>query len=290
MSEDGCFRQCVDHRAAVFSGVWDLIADDNGGKQLVLALDRQRGMEPDVTLQGSIVQKDSSNLRVEGSVYQGKYMYPMTHPSFFDELLVQARTIGSFALEQTVSTHAFSAQETIDEVQENPDVFQTSDFYERGFFMTIEPLRYNDNQQDDYALDPLVSAVDIRAMPIHFFSNNTFQARGTNKILRGRFSVSKGKLSFDVSLFGAGRSMKGSVYSEGIGLCHEDKRSYVGIIQEEQGRFYVEGSVVFGSDLGSDARPEPVGRFLLTETNDDVSSFLLNSDEQDPDERSNVFQ
>jgi hypothetical protein len=130
-------------------------------------------------------------------------------------------------------------------------------------------------------------------MPIQFYSNNTFQAWGTNKILRGRFMVLDDQLSFEVSLFGAGRSMKGSVFSDGIGLCHEDKRSYVGSIQEAHGRLFVEGSVTFGSDLGTDARPEPVGSFLLTETKDESLGLLEDADSWNSDtdwEADNVFQ
>jgi hypothetical protein len=119
-------------------------------------------------------------------------------------------------------------------------------------------------------------------MPIQFFSNNTFQALAMNKILRGRFRINRnGKLSFDVSLFGSGRSAPGSVLSEGLGLTHEDKRSYLGLIQESDDRIFVDGSVVFGSDLGSDAtttRPEPAGMFLLTETKND-DSIVLDGDE-----------
>jgi hypothetical protein len=63
-------------------------------------------------------------------------------------------------------------------------------------------------------VDPL-RPFDVRVMPIEFFANNTFTALGTNKILRGRYGTTgdeKSKLWFSVSLFGAGRSMKGSVF------------------------------------------------------------------------------
>jgi hypothetical protein len=178
---------------------------------------------------------------------------------------------------------------------------------------------------------------DIRAMPIQFHPNNTFTAVHTNKILRGHFGVvvstaaatatttreNEQQLWFQVSLFGSGRSVRGSVYSEGVGLSHNDQRFYVGEIlqhgsssndhteerttlatttdiceqqaraaqtmggtskakgssssdeeqqkeqMQQQQRLFVTGSVTYGSDLGSDARPEPVGTFLLTE----VTSF-----------------
>jgi hypothetical protein len=53
--------------------------------------------------------------------------------------------------------------------------------------------------------------------------------------------------------------------SEGKGLNHEDERSYTGSIRENDNGdgLLVEGDVFVGSDLGSDARPEPVAVFTL---------------------------
>jgi hypothetical protein len=70
---------------------------------------------------------------------------------------------------------------------------------------------------------------DLRTMRIQFHGNSTFQAFAPHKILRGRFTVQQkvqGEhcLQFQVSLFGSGRSAPGSVYSEGRGLSHDDKR------------------------------------------------------------------
>jgi hypothetical protein len=87
-------------------------------------------------------------------------------------------------------------------------------------------------------------------------------------------------------LFGAGRSVSGSILSEGIGLSHEDEKSYFGSIQESQGRLFVHGTVTVGSAMGSDARPEPVGTFLLTETKDDLPPI----DEGGDSSFDNVFQ
>jgi hypothetical protein len=218
-------------------------------------MDRQAGAQSDVVLQGPLsVNVDTASVVCEGEVYKGRFMYPRSHPSFHDELLVDPTAVGSFSLEQTVATRAVQDSASDDGSIAGSDRFKASDFYGRRFYMTIEPLRYESNQADS-GFDP---SVDIRAMPLYFYANNTFQAWGVNKVLRGRFSVANSKLNFDVSLFGAGRSMKGSVFSDGVGLSHEDKRSYVGRIQESQGRLYVDGAVTFGADLGTDARPEPV--------------------------------
>ena len=129
-------------------------------------------------------------------------------------------------------------------------------------------------------------------MPVQFFTNNTFTALGVNKILRGRFQVLSNsqdipfdgsspppqQLSMAVSLFGAGRSAPGSVFSEGLGLTHDDERTYLGEIQQhwepQRGRdakgnshrqLLVLGTVFYGTDLGEDSRPEPVARFVLLE-------------------------
>jgi len=57
-------------------------------------------------------------------------------------------------------------------------------------------------------------------------------------------------------------------------LTHDDRRSYLGSIRENESDdnngLLVEGDVFIGSDLGSDARPEPVAVFTLKErTNDE---------------------
>lgn len=102
-----------------------------------------------------------------------------------------------------------------------------------------------------------------------------------------------GELWFQVSLFGAGRSAPGSVFSEGIGLTHDDKRNYVGEIVERKGRhaadglkLFVSGSITVGSDFGTDARPEPVGRFQLFE----ISEVFMLVDDDERDGRSSVFE
>ena len=49
-------------------------------------------------------------------------------------------------------------------------------------------------------------------------------------------------------------------------MTHDDERSYAGSIEESKGKIRVQGTVVFGNDMGTDARPEPVGTFIMTET------------------------
>ena len=82
-------------------------------------------------------------------------------------------------------------------------------------------------------------------------------------------------MQFSVSRFGAGKSAPGSVYSEGPALSHDDERTYLGVgisLVPQTALLQVQGSVTFGTDLGSDARPEPVGSFLMRQV--ESSSFF----------------
>mmetsp|Transcript_11021 Transcript_11021/g.13983 ORF Transcript_11021/g.13983 Transcript_11021/m.13983 type:complete len:190 (+) Transcript_11021:1-570(+) len=147
--------------------------------------------------------------------------------------------------------------------------------------------------------------IDIRVMPIEFYANNTFCAIGSNKILRGRFEITgdeKDRIEFAVSLFGAGRSVSGSIYSEGQGLTHDDKRSYLGFIERREAeghrgsdtasgaKLFVTGSAVFGSDLGSDARPEPVAGFTMLEVSTTSQDDDDDDDNIDEDDAESIFE
>ena len=92
-----------------------------------------------------------------------------------------------------------------------------------------------------------------------------------------------------------------SVASEGPGLTHEDKRVYLGTIEQRSTKgnensdeelptqdsikcLYVEGSVMFGSDLGMDARPEPVGSFTMREVQQFTDTEGVGKDEEGDDD------
>lgn len=51
-------------------------------------------------------------------------------------------------------------------------------------------------------------------------------------------------------------------------MTHDDERSYQGTIRKDHNGLVVEGDVFIGTDLGSDARPEPVAVFTLKEQMD----------------------
>lgn len=352
LNPDGSFRQCSEgyQEGCWISGRWSLIYENNNdASKLLLALDRQYyGPRHDTLLEGTLMmdQDDDDNnnrtvVRVHGRVFTGKFMYPKQHPSFFDEpLLVACNATGDFIMEQAVAT--FSVMPSLERPDGSdpagagtpppqPPRYQASNFYGRTFYLTVEPMSTHraassSRQQRPKTKDEELregQPVDIRAMPIQFFANNTFQAFGTNKILRGRFGIvpptaatttttnENEQLWLQVSLFGAGRSAPGSVYSEGLGLGQDDKRLYVGEIVEmhqqpgdphcvDAGddppaaattrRLFVRGSVTIGSDLGTDARPEPVGCFQLFETSD--TELMLDDDDDDDkqDGRCSIFE
>lgn len=271
---DGTFRQWneeVSIEGQRLCGQW-VCTDYRSSKHLLkMAVDRRGPTQKGDTFLVAEVpasKEEDGDLSASGEIRKGKFMYPRKHPAFFDmPVLVDPVQVGPFSIQQVLSnTPLVKESGTKDQESEELDasvVYLASDFYGKHFIMTITPVTGTKQIADQPA--------DIRAMPMQFFQNNTFCCRGINKLLRGRFAVQNGdELVFEVSLFGAGRSAPGSVYSEGLGLSHEDKRNYLGqIVLDENddgvGSLRVQGTVTFGSDLGSDARPEPVGDFILRE-------------------------
>lgn len=277
LQANGSFRQCNEDYVEGYwlSGQWQC-----DGDQLILALNRQYyGPSVDTVLQGHL-SAEQSGLVIEGSVECGKFMYPKQHRCFFDApMLVDAESVGVFTLTQAVASASVVEEERLEPSTE--PVFTVKDFYDRRFILTTEPLEGRRTDDDE------PGPVDIRALPLTFYRNQTFSMTGINKILRGRYIVENDQLSFQVSLFGAGRSAPGSVYSEGPGLTADDRRSYTGTIMSNQGRLYVDGAVTIGSDLGSDARPEPVATFLLMPLDPVIEK--IDEEENDDNHRESVF-
>ncbi len=171
----------------------------------------------------------------------GKFMYPKHHPAFFDLPILAPLTDSPTTMEKTFELHQLvSSSPTTDMISQsgkaslkngstnndNPifEKYKQVDFYNKTFLMTVVPvepkskqkknkkqLKFSANKGGD-SLAPF----DLQVLPIHFFSNNTFCAKGNNKILRGRFHIRTRdedcELFFQVSLFGFGRSVSGSVY------------------------------------------------------------------------------
>jgi hypothetical protein len=88
-------------------------------------------------LDGSI-QADGQ-LRIDGQVQKGKFMYPQTHPAFFDQPMINREPLGPFILEQTLSTNSIVA--VVEEMPIAEHNFQPSMFYNRSFILIVEPVQ-----------------------------------------------------------------------------------------------------------------------------------------------------
>jgi hypothetical protein len=212
-----------------------------------------------------------------GHVSMGKFMYPRRHKAFFDDpMLFPDSPIGSFAMKQILGNlNARLKRQEEDEANKKPPRFSRSNFYDRRFYLTATPHAVNPSlaaQDKHYDADKV--KYDVRVMPVTFHSNNTFTAIGTDRILRGRFGISgeEGeRLWFQVNLFGFGRSAPGSIYSEGRLLSHDDRRGYLGEIQEYQGgpnnqtMYFVDGEFYYGTDLKRANKAHSWGTFSLQE-------------------------
>jgi hypothetical protein len=157
-------------------------------------------------------------------------------------------------------------------------------------------------------------------LQVEFFQNNTFATiggMGASTILRGKFYVigdKKDQLWMQIWRFGFGRSVSGSVYSEGTYLSKDDEKTYWGRIEyvqdaqqddsnqgdgsalpveatnqsatspsslsDDNPRLIVKGSVIFG---GNGLEPQPIGRFILTERTTSQSEDEEEDDDEEDD-------
>jgi len=281
-------------------GSWDIVEQN----MLLLASDRRLDHD-DTLLSGRVVNDtDAYTLSVpEGQISAGRFMYPRSHPSFFEQPMYDPNPEGTFELRRILAFRDALSDEYGGNDNNKVVRYRKRDFYGKKFLLTVSPIptkqrRGRGTLGDDIDFSSL--PFDVRVMPIEFFANNTFTAIGTNKILRGRYGTTgeeKEQLWFSVSLFGSGRSVKGSVYSEGLGLGQDDKRTYHGEISEERtlcteinddellqtdasvcdtgtarskGRLSVQGSVLYGTDFDEGARPHPVAVFVMREVKGDA--------------------
>jgi hypothetical protein len=275
-----------------------------------------------------------------GSINVGKFFYPKHHPSFFEQPMYHPVKTGTFALRQILGNlNTAHHDPTKDMVVEK---FLRSDFYNKTFLLTSHPLRSSSspkgkkrwsNKHNDYVYDsppPEKTAVDVpssavRVLQVAFYANNTFSTTGGlggAAILRGKFDIvgtEKDHLWMQVIRFGFGRSVSGSVYSEGPMLSHEDVKAYWGSIhklpvalqddrnhslgsinetavlssdadtsrkvvdqnaESNLSRIQVEGSVLDGLGL----EPMPVGRFILKEIDLTLQTIEEDDDDEEEDE------
>lgn len=197
----------------------------------------------------------------KGSISIGKFFYPRSHPSFFDQPMFQPVSKGSFVLRQVLG----SLNTEQDNDKKVVEKFQRSDFYNKTFFLTAHPIGYRPSnppsgdlrwsiKYNSFVQDPpsrkastvaqdaamqLMNATGIRVLQLAFHCNNTFSTTaglGNSAILRGKFDVigtDRDHLWMQVIRFGFGRSVSGSVYSEGPMLSHEDAKAYWGVIRRQ---------------------------------------------------------
>lgn len=267
-----------------------------------------------------------------GQVNIGRFTYPQHHPSFFEAPMFNPKAGGKFELKQVLGT--LNTQQQNDEVFE--EKFSVSDFYNKTFLLTSHPIpeyqpkgnirwsiKYNKFVEDppkkskkkkEENMDKPTHG--IRVLEVKFFQNNTFATvggMGGSAILRGRFSVigkEKDHIWMQVIRFGFGRSVSGSVFSEGRSLTKDDEKAYWGKIEYEDQvegndsedeesdqnsikseaqfdkpdakvdadrRLRVKGSVLFGYGL----EPLPIGLFVLSETD---SVDLEDDEDEDEDD------
>jgi len=282
----------------------------------------------------------------KGQVNVGRFTYPQHHPSFFEAPMFNPRVGGEFELKQVLGT-LNTKQQNDDELFE--EKFSTSDFYDMTFLLTSQPIpefqpkgnirwsiKYNKFVEDpppkskkqkyeERMMDQPVHS--IRVLEVKFFANNTFATiggMGGSAILRGRFSIigeDKDHIWMQVLRFGFGRSVSGSVFSEGKSLTMDDEKAYWGKIEyagdqltdggenseyresnnsrmisdpkmddsdAKEGsdrRLVVAGSVLLGFGL----EPMPVGQFVLSETNSIEAYDEDDEDDDDDDEKNDGF-
>jgi hypothetical protein len=274
-----------------------------------------------------------------GSLKVGKFFYPKTHPSFFDQPMFSPVRRGSFSLRQVLGL-----LNTQNPAEQEIEKFQRADFYNKTFSLTSHPIvqkRPKGNvrwsiKYNMYVHDPLSKEaqereneetelpVPIRVMQVYFHTNNTFSSVAGlgESILRGKFDIigqSKDQLWMQVTRFGFGRSISGSVYSEGRMLTQEDAKTYWGTIRFEQQnddgeqennespeatigdeststtiseasndkpeRFEVKGSVIMGWGL----EPLPVALFIMREVTElDALDYDEDEDDDEDDEEDGV--
>jgi hypothetical protein len=218
--------------------------------------------------------------------------------------LLQPRKVGSFHSRQVVKDLASSpAPETVHALRYRPQDFYHRKFYLTMEALAVNPTYAATDKHYDVNTD--AHDVRVLTISFHSNNTFTAINVSRRKILRGRFGIrlydtwDQGRIPmlwFAVSLFGTGRSAPGSVYSEGPDVSHDDQLTYRGEIlrydsttgQEREPMlnwdneplgscgnathsqgyndvFFVHGSSFYGTDFGSDARPEPVGKFSLKE-------------------------
>jgi len=280
-------RNVVDQlQYELHEGVWDY----HEGR-LILAADRAHRNNKDTLLSGRVVATYENKLQEQslveqedaaktssldahlsvpkGNIKVGRFFYPKKHPSFFEQPMYQPQKRGAVRLQQVLGT-----LNTANDPDEPLVKFDRRDFYNKTFWLTSTPIGYHRKPTKEQRRTEASSQPTrhVRVLQVQFHANNTFstlRGLGQDSILRGKFDVigqDFDQLWMQVWRFGFGRSVSGSVYSEGRMLTHDDAKTYWGTISrneddQQQPLLQVKGSVMFGWGI----EPIPEARFLLKE-------------------------
>lgn len=296
------------------------------------ALEQKQMMEDQDTVQeetASSGQPDSSSSQPKkgtidvhlsvpkGKIKTGKFMYPKTHPEFFEQPIYSPQSKGRFELRQILGEHN---AKLADDEGDLVELFRKKDLVGKRFYISTFPIKKRRRKfekwdvlesryvQQEYeptaaekkeeALQPLSTQV----MAVELFANNTFSTLGglgSSTVLRGKWSIigeKRDQLWMMVSRFGFGRSVSGSTFSEGTSLTQNDEKSYWGeITQMEAGdketidgdpaelsskKLEIKGAVMVGWGL----EPTTVGRFKMIEIEDALEEDDMEEEDDDEEE------
>lgn len=250
----------------------------------------------------------------KGKIKTGKFMYPKTHPEFFEHPIFRPQSKGRFELRQILGDYNAKLADDEDDLTE---LFRKKDLVGKRFYLSAFPLpkrkkkferwdklenRYVQDEYEPTAEEKKDEALkpgnNMQVMAVELFANNTFSTLhglGSSTVLRGRWSIigkRRDELWMMVSRFGFGRSVSGSTFSEGTSLTQNDEKGYWGTITEvaDAGKdsieddpaqwgnkkIEIEGAVMLGWGL----EPCSVGRFKMIE----IEDAMLEEDDDDEEE------
>jgi len=220
-------------------GQWEYV----DGK-LLLAADRPKNKQAagettsslsslDMLLEGKVEIAETNfqeeNMKVHlsvplGSVKLGKFMYPKTHPSFFDNPMVKATPACAIQLQQVLTKTVERPKALV-----FTDKFRREDLAGKRFMLITKPLPIHDNDPvyktpyaermtEDEKVEEDIE--ETQAMEVLLHRNYTFEwkvRKGISKgtILRGHWDITgelRDQFWMKVSRFGFGRSVSGSTF------------------------------------------------------------------------------
>lgn len=182
----------------------------------------------------------------KGKIKTGRYFYPKTHPSFFEQPIFKPENQGKFELKQVLGEHNAKLAEEGDNMIE---LFRKKDLVGKKFYLSTFPLpkrrkkfetwdpiltkfvqKEYEISAEEKAEEDLQPGKNMQVVAVELFANNTFSTLGglgSSTVLRGKWSIigdKRNKLWMMVYRFGFGRSVSGSTFSEGLSLTQNDEK------------------------------------------------------------------